>query len=186
MTQISKEYRALLRRNMEPYSFGHRIMYDVPLTLMTRNERAKERFSILEVGFGIGWGLDRMIDLNVIDHYHGMEPDLESFDYVQKRHGKNNRLTLVNEKFVGIAGKTFDHVFCIEVIEHIPAIAHLAILNEIRASTHGTLWLSTPDKNRCPEHGVRDRNEWQQLLEMAAFDCVTHHTEQWTDLYICQ
>ena len=155
-------------------------MYEVPIRLMTG-----KKWKIREAGFGIGWGLDRMIEAGVIGEYAGCEPCRESFDYVKKAHGSKENLTLTHAGF-SHDGKKYDHVFCIEVIEHVPMDGHEDFLSALRASTNGTLWMSTPDKRKHPCEGVRTCDEWRELLRIAGFGDVTMHREQWTVLFIAQ
>lgn len=181
-----REYEAARKRNFQPYSRGHQIMYEGPLTLMERGDRAKEKFTILEAGFGIGWGLDRMIEKGVIGSYLGFEPDRGSFDYVRGRHKSTPNLDLRHAPFEGQAPQ-FDHVFCIEVIEHVPPDDHAGFITGLRKSlkSGGTLWLSTPDKERST-HGVRTASDWRLQIALAGFADITRHDEQWTTLYCCQ
>lgn len=172
------EYRALQKRHGKPYSLGHQIMYEVPIWLM----RGKKR-RILEAGFGIGWGLGRMLEEGVVGSYVGYEPCKEAFDYVQEKHGKSLDVTLINEPFHG-SNKPFDHVFCIEVLEHVPMEGHMAFLRALRA-TGGTLWMSTPDVSTSAE-GVRTAGEWRDMLKMAGFGEVVVLEEQWTTFFMCQ
>lgn len=185
----ARELRELRRRGYRPYSAGHQAMYEVPLALMRRNERSKQVYLILDVGFGIGWGLDRMIEEGIVgslDSYVGYEPDRESFDFVAGRHGHHSSVTLINEPFRAASGIPYDHVFCIEVIEHVPLDEQDLFLTALcKAACGGTLWLSTPDSDRC-DHGVRPTAEWRQMLARAGFGNVTVHQDQWTTLYICQ
>lgn len=185
--EVSREYAQLMRRGGRPYSAGHRVMYDTPLTLMSRNERATEKFSILDVGFGIGYGLDRMVDAGVIGEYVGLEPDDASFRYVATRHGHREGVTLLNERFADGVVMKAEHVFCIEVIEHVPADEHEQFLGDLfKAALGGTLWLSTPDMDRCPEHGVRSAAKWDGMLRAVGGCDVVHFDTQWTDLWCCQ
>ncbi|MCW5695788.1 MAG: methyltransferase domain-containing protein [Bauldia sp.] len=185
----AKEFRELKRRRFKPYSAGHQAMYEVPLALMKRNDRSAARYLILEIGFGIGWGLDRMVENGIVgalDRYVGYEPDEESFDFVFARHGKRSGITLINAAFGAVSGLPFDHIFCIEVIEHVPAVEHAGFLGSLRsASRSGTLWLSTPDSQRN-DHGVRPAAEWRAMLKNAGFSDVTVHQDQWTTLFVCQ
>lgn len=183
-----REYEAMQRRGGRPYSLGHRIMYDTPLTLMTRSGKAASQYAILEAGFGIGYGLDRMVETGVIGRYVGFEPDKDSFAYVQGRHGKRAEIALHHAPFA-YDGETFaaefDHTFCIEVIEHVPPAGHQGFICDLRQATKGTLWFSTPDKARS-DHGVRTAVEWTRFLKAGGFADVTHHADQWTDLWCCQ
>lgn len=185
----AREFRELRRRKFKPYSAGHQAMYEVPIALMKRNERSKPAYLILDVGFGIGWGLDRMVEEGVVsslDRYVGYEPDRESFDHVAGRHGKRSGVTLINERYGAASGLPFDHVFCIEVIEHVALHAQGDFVAALRAASHGgTLWLSTPDSDRS-DHGVRPAREWHAMLKAAGFANVVVHQDQWTTLYTCQ
>jgi len=180
-----REYAAAAKRDFRPYSLGHRIMYETPLTLLTRNARADSRFAILEAGFGIGYGLDRMVEHGVIGRYLGFEPDPESFAYVKDRHGGTAGVDLRPTAFAE-CDPVFDHAFCIEVIEHVPRDDHRDFLLALRRSlkTSGTLWLSTPDMARST-HGVRTADEWRMMLTTAGLRAL-HFDAQWTDLFVCQ
>jgi hypothetical protein len=187
MTEISREYDKLQRRGFRPYSEGHRIMYDFPLQLLRRVRRSEEPLNILEAGFGIGYGLNKMVEGGVIGEYIGYEPDRDSYRYVAEAHGQDPRLTLINAEFAADGRTAFaDHTFCIEVIEHVPVDHHLKFLSALRRVTRGTLWLSTPCKDRCPEHGARPCRQWRSLIRDAGFDNVVAHNDQWTTLYVCQ
>lgn len=185
----AREFRELKRRGFRPYSAGHQAMYEVPLALMSRNDRSKPAYMVLEVGFGIGWGLDRMVEEGLVgprDCYVGYEPDADSFRFVAGRHGSRPGVTLINEGFRAASGLPYDHVFCIEVIEHVALNAQARFIGALRSSSHGgTLWLSTPDSDRC-DHGVRPARMWQAMLRAAGFGNVVVHQDQWTTLYACQ
>lgn len=172
------EFENLQKRHGAEYSLGHRLMYDTPITLLTGRKS-----KILDVGFGVGYGLDRMIAADIIDRYVGFEPNPDSFNYVKARVG--HRYELVQEPFVK-AVPGFDHVFCIEVIEHVEMDKHARFLSALRSSTVRTLWLSTPDVRNVPSEGVRMAQTWKTMLNDAGFNDVTVHTEQWTVLFIAQ
>jgi hypothetical protein len=187
-TPDSREYDRLVGRNFRPYSKGHRRMYEEAI------KRIAKPSIIFEAGFGIGWGLDKMVEANVIKEYIGCEPNLDSFNYTDGRHGSRPNVHLSNVGFPDIIHlaepedvKTFEHVFCIEVIEHVPMDEHLAFLKELRAlSGGGTLWFSTPDIRKAPKEGVRTKDEWVGLLKLAGFKRINVDTKSWTYLYECQ
>lgn len=174
------EYEALMRRNGREYSAGHRVMYESPIRLLSGKRR-----NILEAGFGIGWGLDQMLAAGIIDKYVGYEPNADSFSYVRSRQGARIEIELHHGQFVRQPRK-FDHVFCIEVAEHVPLEGHAGFLADLYASTGTTLWMSSPDVRKHPGEGVRTAGEWKALLYAAGFSDVTVHREQWTVLFICQ
>jgi hypothetical protein len=174
------EYDNLVRRRFEDYSEGHRIMYEVPIRLLSGKQ-----WSIREAGFGIGWGLDQMVEAKIIRTYSGCEPCADSFNYTKKNHGGRPNVFLSQTAFKR-DGAVYDHVFCIEVIEHVPMDGHYDFLKDLRESTGRTLWMSTPDKRKHPSEGVRTCDEWRQMLREAGFKDVTMHREQWTVLFVAQ
>lgn len=173
------EYENLLRRRGANYSAGHCVMYETPIKLLSGKRR-----SILDVGFGIGWGLDQMVKSEIIGNYTGFEPNADSFNYTAKRHRDSEGVELVHGPFKRVPKR--DHVFCIEVIEHVPMSGHAAFLADLRASTEKTLWMSTPDVRKHPGEGVRTWEDWRAMLDESGFDNVTVHREQWTVLFIAQ
>jgi hypothetical protein len=172
------EFENLQRRKGTDYSLGHRLMYETPIKLLTGAKR-----SIVEAGFGIGWGLDQMVKADIIHRYVGYEPHPEAFEYVRQRHDHVPSVSLVKGNFQATPGA--NHVFCIEVIEHVPADQHRNFIAMLRASGK-TLWLSTPDKNRVASEGVRTTAEWKELLKVGGYSDVITHDEQWTTLLIAQ
>jgi len=188
--EVSREYAKLKKRGFKPYSEGHRIMYDFPLQLLRRVRRSERPLDILEIGFGIGYGLDAMVEGKVIRDYIGYDPDQGSFDYVSNRYKDDTKIHLYHRPFEYDPSMRChaDHAFCIEVIEHVPPGAHLQFLVDISKcmKDRGTLWLSTPCEVRVPEHGVRPEHEWVDLIKKAGFKNCTVHRDQWTNLYICQ
>lgn len=173
------EYENLMRRKGGDYSLGHRIMYETPIRLLTGKRR-----NILEAGFGIGWGLDQMVKADIVESYRGCEPNADSFNFVRRKWGDAARISLRHGSFERT--KPADHVFCIEVIEHVPMVGHAGFLADLRASTAGTLWMSTPDVTKHRSEGVRTKEEWKAMIHAAGFNDVTVHTEQWTVLFVAQ
>jgi len=181
-TLDSREYQQLVRRKFRPYSRGHQMMYLKPITQLSGN-----RHRILEAGFGIGFGLDRMVTAGIIgDRYVGCEPNTDSFLYVQSRHSRTPNIELVPSGFLDMdVDGEFDHAFCIEVIEHVPMDQHLEFLTKLRDAAP-MVWFSTPDKDRVPREGVRTKDEWVDLLHSAGFSRVFVDTSHWTYLYECE
>jgi hypothetical protein len=173
------EYRNLMKRSGRDYSLGHRLMYETPAKLLTGKAR-----NIAEAGFGIGWGLKALLEVGAVRSYVGYEPCAEAFEYVRKQYADDNRIVLHNRPFYAPSAVA-DHVFCVEVIEHVPAEKHADFLHDLRAAGR-TLWFSSPDVRRYPSEGVRAPHEWQVMLKAAGFNDVTRHEEQWTSLLIAQ
>lgn len=174
------ELENLKRRDFRHYSVGHQIMYETPVQLLRQKKR-----TICEAGFGIGFGIGKMIEHDVIGQYVGFEPCADAFEYVRKTYRDEARLELHNRPFE-FPGRKFEHVFCIEVIEHVPMERHESFLGDLRKTTGFTLWLSTPDVTKHKTEGVRTPEAWKQMLHTAGFAEVTVHREQWTVLFVCQ
>lgn len=167
-----------LRKGNGDYSLGHRLMYETPIKLLTGKKR-----NIVEAGFGIGWGLDRMIEADILASYVGYEINAAAFNYVNQQYGEREGIQLHHEAFTTTPGG--NHVFCIEVIEHVPMDQHTHFIRMLRGSGN-TLWLSTPDKDRVASEGVRSVHDWKAMLKMGGYSDVVAHEEQWTTLYIAQ
>lgn len=189
--EVSREYAKLKRRGFRPYSEGHRIMYEHPLALIRQVNRTTRRPYIVEAGFGIGYGLARMLEAACFNHYVGFEPDRDSFNYTAKEvvpARMRDCTTLLNEPFSPESFEGYaDHAFCIEVIEHVPLEDQeefVAGLREVLLP-FGTLWLSTPSMERN-EHGVRETGDWLNLIRRSGFTRSVVHDDQWTTLYVCQ
>lgn len=178
-TLDSREYDRLVERNFGPYSEGHRKMYDIPIAKL-----AGRQYSIVEAGFGIGYGLDRMIDAEIVDRYVGYEPNADSFRYVRDQWPQSDGMILVHAPFSRCPDPQ-DIGFCIEVIEHVPMDDHAAFLADLRASCE-RLFFSTPCVKMKPNEGVRETDEWVAMLRAAGFASVSVDKSQWTYLYECE
>lgn len=177
---VLSEYRAHLKREQQPYSAGHQVMYEVPIAMMRGTKQ-----EILDVGFGIGWGLDRMVRAGVVDKYVGYERDYESYNFVRKRYKGQEKIKLRRETFFGCSEK-FQHVLCIETIEHVQSPLHADFVGALREACRddGTLWLSTPDRTKSV-HGVLKKADALALLR-GQFSEVASLEDQWTTMYVCR
>lgn len=186
------EYQALVKRNFGPYSSGHRLMYDIPISML-KNSDCQNKYSILDVGVGIGYGLEQMLRAGIVGVYVGFEPDECTYKYVaprsELRYDYTADVRIINKQYPQItreyAPLGFDFSFCIEVLEHIPLVEMSEFLSSLCTNTVHTLFLSTPNVAKN-SHGVLSPSETRSLLNEAGFDQVTIMDKQWTDLYICQ
>lgn len=153
-------------------------MYDAPIMLLKAQKN-----TILEVGVGIGYGLDNMLQTGIVSNYTGFEPCVDSYNYVHQRFRAEPNINIVNSEFDGVDNR-FDYVFCIEVIEHIDESKRKKALADLFAATGKGLFLSTPDRER-DSHGVYTKDELKSELKLVGFSDVVVLREQWTDLYIC-
>lgn len=183
----SKEYDRLVGRRFKAYSLGHQKMYTKAI------DQIKPGTSrVFEAGFGIGFGLVKMVEAGILERYLGCEPNQKSFDYVRAMTFSPADIVLMHEPFSQVmadrvtvkVGSRFDEAFCIEVIEHVPMDQHLEFLIALRQMAP-RLWFSSPDKNKSKE-GVRTIKEWTTMLRQARFETVEVDTSEWTYLYQCR
>lgn len=183
----SKEYDRLVARKFKPYSTGHQRMYTTAIERIKQGEPHGRM--IFEAGFGIGFGLQTMLDAGVVYNYTGCEPNLDSFQYVENTI-KRDGVFLIHAPFGQEMADAltreggFQEAFCIEVIEHVPMHLHLQFLIALRQMAP-RLWFSSPDKDRSKE-GVRTTKEWTALLRQAKFESIDVDTSNWTYLYECR
>lgn len=179
------EYQQLQKRKGMPYSRGHQLMYDGPIKLLS-----DKRHNILDIGFGIGYGLRNMILMDVINKYVGCEPDKDSFDYTYEEISKmeqkerTKRVHLQNCIFNNlIHNDEFDYTFCIEVIEHMSESAIHELLSKVHACTKDAFFLSTPDKHKSKEGKFTEYELTQFLMDYEFQFSIVR--AQWTNLWIC-
>ena len=128
---------------------------------LAMNKYVKEKDSVLDVGFGLGYGLNVMsIKAAKVS---GVDVDKNVYDYCQDTLiGKNPKvdvLKVYDGYNLDFADNTFDIVTCVDVIEHVEDYERL-IKEMLRVSKRG-LFLSTP--NRRPEYTNSDgtpKNYW--------------------------
>ncbi len=187
----SKEYERLVKRGFKPYSLGHQRMYANAIDRI-KAERP-DGVRIFEAGFGIGFGLQKMVEAGIVKSYTGCEPDQPSYDYTAGQVAglkPLHHIDIYHDSFDqtmanGLtAHGQYDEAFCIEVIEHVPMDQHLEFLIALRQMAP-RLWFSSPDKNKSKE-GVRTVKEWTTLLKQARFESIDVDVSEWTYLYECR
>ncbi len=195
-TPDSREYDRLKERNFGDYSEGHRHMYTSAIKQIQdatdgQGQHPHRRVTVFEAGFGIGYGLKQMLAAGIVDRYVGYEPQVDSFNYTVKElatHEQAGDLNLFHGAFPapmhGQEGQ-FEHVFCIEVIEHVPGEQHEYFLARLwdTVAPGGTLWFSTPCIRRAPREGVRTTEEWASLLHKMTGEVPRVDRSRWTYLY---
>ena len=209
------ELSRLQKRGGKDYSQGHRRIYASFINLIGGGETvAKAR--ILEVGTGIGYGLNLLLNDVELNSYVGIEPCTKCLDHVKsnvvepwmkklrevkaalsrKKQAlfKFPKIALKNgflgdfslEEILSELGSRADFSFCIEVAEHVDPDQRLHFLETLRQLTKGTLFLSTPNKETRPKDGALSTKQWLELLDDAGFMRVTTIEWQWTTVFICQ
>ncbi len=194
---MPSELEQLKKRKGVDYSFGHQQMYRGPIEMIMPDSINKP-ISILDIGFGIGFGFREMMYRgffsNIKSYYFGIEPDKDSFDFVEETlfkrapHAFTNPTNVfgmnckVNEVRWERKNTEFDYSFCIEVIEHMTEQELHELLVILWTYTKQAVFLSTPDPQKSKE------GKWQMtylinLFRQFQFNPVLI-TAQWTNLWI--
>ena len=154
-----------LRPNPKKYSTivgaGSVIPIQIEAYFLALNKYVDENAKILDVGFGLGYGLN-ILSIKSRE-VNGVDVDVKVLDYCTNTLvGKNPRLKIL-KIFDGynlpFSDNTFDIVTCVDVIEHVEDYNRL-IEEMLRVSIKG-VFLSTP--NRRPENTNKDgspKNYW--------------------------
>jgi len=160
------EYASLVQREFKEYSEPHRQMYEIICALL-KNKPA----SLVEIGFGIGWGLQRLVEDNCISKYVGIEPCAASYKYV-KGIVDEDHVQLLNRSLLEFEPEeSFEFSMCIEVIEHTDEDI-LQWFKKIRSFTKIASFISTPDKNTDP-HGIYTKDYVVDCLKDSGFTSVS-------------
>ncbi len=145
---------------------------------------------ILEVGFGIGYGLKTLINAKCLQRYLGVEIEKDCCEFVEPL-SKDHDLTIINGNWLTIDdsqikswGRKADFSLCIEVIEHIASFNRQRFVARLLEHTDKALFLSTPNIN-TNGHGVMTAEETKLLILGAGFKSVVYIEWQWTTLFIC-
>lgn len=177
------EYEHLVERKFQNYAPMHQAMYKVVVELL-RDKPA----SILDIGFGIGYGLEQLLAANCISEYTGVESDKQSFEYVFNKF-KKEKIFLCNYDWVKLPEnliRPHDFTLCIEVIEHIDQKNVKEFLAKLAEYTSKYLFLSTPDKN-TDAHGLYTKEELRFWLGSWGFtDIVDIEWQLPHTLFICK
>lgn len=128
--------------------------------LLCRDKYLKPSDIVLDVGFGLGYGLHIMAAkvMNLV----GLEVDAKTLGRARrifKRHSRIKEVCLYDGKSIPFKDKTFDVVTCVEILEHVEDYKGL-LLEMIRVSRR-LLFISTP--NRRSKYTLPDgrpKNYW--------------------------
>lgn len=185
--ELTAMSRRIAKTGKPDYSVGHKRMYLAAIELLKGNP-----CTVLEVGFGIGYGLELMLKAMSLSRYVGVEPCQDSFKYVNDQITTGDLLKfaktittveLIQQHWSEANVEPADYSFCIEVIEHVPEAALPLFLWKLRQKTLKNLFLSTPDSTRS-KHGVKTQAEWIEMLRRHGFNAVAV-SHQWTTLFVC-
>jgi ubiquinone/menaquinone biosynthesis C-methylase UbiE len=142
-------------------SIGSVVPVQIEAYFLALKKYVDENAKILDVGFGLGYGLD-ILSIKSRE-VNGVDIDVKVLNYCTNTLvGKNPRLKIL-KIFDGynlpFPDNTFDLVTCFDVIEHVEDYYRL-IKDMLRVSRKG-VFLSTP--NRRPEYTNKDgspKNYW--------------------------
>ncbi len=128
--------------------------------LFCRDKYLKPTDAVLDVGFGLGYGLQIMA-AKVVNSI-GFETDVRAVERgcrIFEGHPRIKQVLLYNGEGIPLKDKTFDVVTCVEVLEHVEDYKVL-LLEMVRVSKR-LIFISTP--NRRPEYTRWDgkpKNRW--------------------------
>lgn len=162
---------------------------------MAAVELLRERpANILEIGIGIGWGLEQLLKHNCIQNYLGTDPDVASVEYVKQQIGTHHptNVQLLAHDWLNVPERSLTDAFggkahfsfCIEVAEHVEADQRSEFLRKVHRWTEKALFFSTPNIETS-DHGVLTTGQWSSLLREAGFRSVSVVEWQWTTFYLC-
>jgi len=128
--------------------------------LLCRDKYLEPTDFVLDVGFGLGYGLHIMAAK--VENIVGIEVDQKTIERAQRifeGHPHIKKIILYNGKRLPFKDKTFDVVTCIEVLEHVED--YKSLLLEMARISKRLIFITTP--NQRPEHTLPDgrpKNYW--------------------------
>jgi hypothetical protein len=151
--------------NNEKYSAivgkGSVVPVQIEAYFLALNKYVEEKTIILDVGFGLGYGLN-ILAIKAAE-VSGVDVDEKVYEYCQETVvGRNPRLIslqLYDGETLPFADESFDVVTCVDVIEHVEH--YEAFIEEMLRISKRGVFISTP--NRRPEYTKRDgtpKNHW--------------------------
>ena len=177
------QLRLATSRNWNDYERSHVLMYKAPILLLEGRPA-----HILDVGCGVGYGLQWMFDARCVGRYVGIDPQEDAIDYMKELcsthpHTKSDLEFFHTGLLEWDSDEKFDFVFCIEVIEHVPKDDIIPFLNRLRRHTCRNLFLSTPNTDNH-SHALYSPTELTAHIKNAGF-MVAHMEWQNSVFYLC-
>jgi len=118
---------------------------------LARQEYIQTTDSVLDVGFGLGYGLGEMAEK--ASHCTGIEVDRRAVQRGQRLIDENGGVVAIeyyDGRTIPYGDDVFDVVTCVDVIEHVPDYVNL--LREMLRVSKRVVLISTPNRRRCPIH----------------------------------
>lgn len=140
---------------------GSVVPVQIEAYFLALNKYVKESAQVLDVGFGLGYGLN-IIAIKAKE-VSGVDIDPKVYDYCQNTLiGRNPRIVslgIYDGQILPFPDDSFDIVTCVDVLEHVENYDHL-ICEMLRVTRVG-VFISTP--NRRPEYtrpNGKPKNRW--------------------------
>lgn len=165
--QRATELDYYLLREGGAYSKWHQRIYNAAISLIN-----SESSSVLDVGCGMGFGLQKMREAGMKGHWSGIDFETPT-SIIDGDELKRSSLMVGSFESVSDQFEPHDHVWCIEVLEHLVGDP-THFLSEIRRLTKKSAIISTPDSSKN-DHGTKTSDEWAALIRQAGF--ITSRTE---------
>ena len=154
----TNEYELYESRGFQDYSLGHQKMYTLPIQFLQDKD---QRWNVIDVGVGIGFGVRKMLEAGILARYVGVEPHPLSYGYLAQQewpaHVKihpSGWLDLPEDQLM-----LADYMFCIEVIEHVDGTFELRSTVAVHAAQS---WFWT--------------DRWQRMEHQAEADIAAGRT----------
>lgn len=150
-------------RNFSEYSTLNgcvEVPCQVEAYLLCRDKYLKPTDAVLDVGFGLGYGMQIMAAK--VRDLIGIEVDVRAVTHgrrIFEGHPRIKKVLLYDGKGIPFKDKTFDVVICVEVLEHVADYNGL-LLEMVRVSKR-LIFITTP--NRRPAYTRQDgkpKNRW--------------------------
>jgi len=108
---------------------------------------AGEKKEILDVGSGIGFATVCLAELWPKSNFVGIDYDKEAVRVARLFNHASNVTYLEKDFFQYKSRKTYDYIFALEVMEHVPASQHDELIKKCMAllAPEGKLFISTPN-----------------------------------------
>lgn len=149
-----KEYSALLGK-------GSIVPCQIEAYFLALNAYVEERDKVLDVGFGLGYGLN--ILAIKASEVSGLDVDRKAYEYCQNTMiGRNPRLkhlAVYDGYHLGFPDRSFDVLTCVDTLEHVER--YDVFIDELLRVSKKGVFISTP--NRRPEYTNPDgtpKNYW--------------------------
>ena len=171
---------AELRPFTRQISLGHRMMYSGPAALLRHT-----RSSVIDIGCGDGFGYHTLVSNTAVSRYWGIDSNPNEIEMGRKLLVDPNHVTVCGDwlTYPDSEIQPADFVFCIEVLEHVPAELRKAFVEKCARFARKNVFISTPPADRN-DHGRLTIPECRDLIRSAGLDVVVVDA-QWTTFYAC-